>query len=391
MMKRRRVAVKTSPRVLFDATSIPPSHGGVARFISGLLAGLEQNGQLVDVVAKRQDIPALHSVAPSHSYLVAPAIVSQRGGRFLWEQTGLPALARRRRADVIYSPHYTFPLVTRARRVVTLHDATFFSSPEAHSRVKGVFFRTWIRWANSRADRLVAASRATADEVQRYVADAQATIDVGYLGVDPDVFTPPAPEAVARARHEIGLEPDQPWIAFLGTIEPRKNIPALIAAHASLREANSATPVLVLSGARGWDEAANDALDRNARLAPQQRPVIEAGYLPLELLSAFLGGSELVVYPSLGEGFGLPVLEAMSSGATVLTTRRLSIPEVGGDAVAYAEPDAESLAAGMRELLDNPDRRAELAEAGLARSARFTWGECAAVYSRAFSDVGAAS
>ena len=380
--------MKTSPRVLFDATSIPPSHGGVARFISGLLSGLEENGQLVDVVAKRQDIPALHDVAPGHTYLVAPARVSRRGGRFLWEQTGLPALARRRRADVIYSPHYTFPLVTRARRVVTLHDATFFSSPDAHSRLKGVFFRSWIRWANAHADRLVAASRATADEVQRYVAHAQSTIDVGYLGVDPLVFTPPTPDAIAEARREIGLAPEQPWIAFLGTIEPRKNIPALIAAHASLREADPATPVLVLSGARGWDEAANDALDRNARLAVEQRPVIEAGYLPLALLSAFLGGSELVVYPSLGEGFGLPVLEAMSSGAAVLTTRRLSIPEVGGDAVAYAEPDAESLAAEMRALLDDPDHRAELAQSGLARSSRFTWSECAAVYSAAFADAG---
>lgn len=377
-----------SPRVLFDATSIPPSHGGVARFIFGLLSGLEQNGVFVDVVAKRHDIPALHAVAPGHSYVVVPAFVSKRGGRFLWEQTGLPALARRRHADVIYSPHYTFPLLARVGRVVTLHDATFFSSPEAHSRVKSLFFRTWIRWANARADRLVAASRATADEVQRYIAHAQGTIDVAYLGVDPSVFTPPTPEAIDEARRAMGLEPDQPWIAFLGTIEPRKNIPVLIEAHASLREADSTTPVLVLSGARGWDEAANDALDRNARLKLEDRPVVEAGYLPLDLLSAFLGGSELVVYPSLGEGFGLPVLEAMSSGAAVLTTRRLSIPEVGGDAVAYTEPDAVSLATAMRALLDAPDRRAELVAEGLARSARFTWSECATVYSRAFADAG---
>ena len=383
--------MNTTPRVLFDATSIPPSHGGVARFISGLLSGLEQNGEFVEVVAKRHDIPALHAVAPGHTYLVAPALVSLRGGRFLWEQTGLPALARRRHADVIYSPHYTFPLAARARRVVTLHDATFFSSPEAHSRLKGVFFRTWISWANARADRLVAASRATADEVQRYVAHAQSTIDVGYLGVDPAVFSPPTPEAIDTARSEIGLRPDQAWIAFLGTIEPRKNIPALIEAHAILRAADPTTPVLVLSGARGWDEAANDALDRYARLAPEDRPVIEAGYLPLELLSAFLGGSDVVVYPSLGEGFGLPVLEAMSSGAAVLTTRRLSIPEVGGDAVEYTETDAASIATRLSELLADPERRAALAAAGLARSARFTWSECAAVYSRAFAEAGASS
>jgi glycosyltransferase involved in cell wall biosynthesis len=210
-------------------------------------------------------------------------------------------------------------------------------------------------------------------------------------GAYPAVFAPPTPQAIDEVRAAIGLKPDQPWIAFLGTIEPRKNIPVLIAAHAALREEDPQTPVLVLSGARGWDEAANAALDRNADLPPDVRPVIEAGYLPLELLSAFLGGSELVVYPSLGEGFGLPVLEAMSTGAAVLTTRRLSIPEVGGDAVDYAEPDVRSLATRMRALLDDPDRRARLAAAGLARSARFTWSECAAVYTRAFADAGAGS
>ncbi|CAD5993164.1 glycosyltransferase family 1 protein [Agreia sp. COWG] len=380
-----------APHVLFDATSIPPSHGGVARFITGLLGGLDQNGMVVDVVAKRSDIPALHAAAPGHTYIVAPRFVSSRAVRFVWEQTGLPALARRRRSEIIYSPHYTFPLFTRVKRVVTLHDATFYSSPEAHSRVKGLFFRTWIRWANARADRLVAASRATADEVQRYVARAQPQIDVAYLGVDPEVFAPPSEAAVQSVRQTLGLEASQAWIAFLGTMEPRKNIPALIAAHATLRATDPGTPVLALSGARGWDEAANEALDANASLPVAQRPIIEAGYLPLDLLSAFLGGSQLVVYPSLGEGFGLPVLEAMSSGAPVLTTPRLSIPEVGGDAVAYAEPDAPSLAAAIRSLLDDRPRRDEMGRAGLERSAEFTWRACASIYARAFAAVGSRS
>lgn len=367
--------------MLLDATSIPASQGGVARFIIGLLAGLEATGTRITVVAKRGDLPALSAAAPGHRYIVAPPSVSIRPLRLLWEQVGLPALARRQGCTVIHSPHYTFPLVSGAASVVTLHDATFFSSPEAHSKLKGVFFRRWIRWAAARAQMLVAVSRATADEVEKYVPRLASPIAVAYLGVDAAVFSPASPASVREVRKSIGLSIDQPYVAFLGTMEPRKNIPALLVAHATLRAENPAeTPVLVLSGARGWDAATNDALDAIAAQPAAERSVIEAGYLPIELLSAFLGGAELVVYPSLGEGFGLPVLEAMSSGTAVLTTRRLAIPEVGGEAVAYSEPDAASLTIALRELLADDGRRAALAAYGLARSRQFTWAECARVY-----------
>jgi len=372
--------------VLLDATSIPATQGGVARFIIGLLAGLEATGTRITVVAKRSDLPALSAAAPGHRYIVAPASVSIRPLRLLWEQVGLPALARRQGCTVIHSPHYTFPLISGAASVVTLHDATFFSSPEAHSRLKGAFFRTWIRLAATRATRLVAVSRATADEISTFVPRVASPIAVAYLGVDPVVFSPPAPAAVREVRKSMGLSIDQPYVAFLGTMEPRKNIPALIAAHATLRAENpSETPVLVLSGARGWDAAANDALDEIAAQPVAERSVIEAGYLPLDLLSAFLGGAELVAYPSLGEGFGLPVLEAMSSGTAVLTTRRLAIPEVGGEAVAYSEPDTASLTTALRELLADDGRRAALAAYGLARSRQFTWAECARVYADSYA------
>jgi glycosyltransferase involved in cell wall biosynthesis len=110
---------------------------------------------------------------------------------------------------------------------------------------------------------------------------------------------------------------------------------------------------------------------------PEGLTLLRPGYLPLDLLSGLLGEAELVAYPSLGEGFGLPVLEAMACGAAVLTTRRLSLPEVGGDAVAYSEPDPGSIAAGLRELLDAPERRRALGVAARARAAQFDWRACA--------------
>lgn len=366
------------PRVLLDATSIPPSRGGVARFLAGLTSGLESLGAVIDIAVKREDVEFLAAAAPSHRFhLVAPA-VSRRPVRLVWEQATLPRLAGRLGCAVVHSPHYTFPLAGRAGRVVTLHDATFFSTPEAHSRVKGTFFRRWTTLAARRADALVAVSEATEREVTAHVARISAPISVAYLGVDRAVFRPPTPEAVDSLRARLGLATDEPWIAFLGTIEPRKNVPALIRAVKRLRAADPTFPRLVISGSRGWDEEA-------ARLLDGQDPgVIEAGYLPLDELSALLGGATVVAYPSLGEGFGLPVLEGMACGAPVLTTRRLSIPEVGGDAVAYTEPDEDSLAEALSALVADPTRRATLAAAGAERSIRFTWEECATRYLEAY-------
>jgi glycosyltransferase involved in cell wall biosynthesis len=358
----------------------------VARFIAGLAAGLASENRVIDVVVKADDLPFLTESAPGHRYHIAPARLRSRPMRLLWEQLGLPRLAKRLGCTVIHSPHYTFPLLGRVRRVVTVHDATFFSAPEAHSRLKGAFFRRWIRLASRRADALVAVSEATAREVRERIPRLRAPITVAHLGVDIAVFHPPRAAEVAALRSQLGLAEGEGWIAFLGTIEPRKNVPALIRAVIGLRHEDPGVPRLVLSGSRGWDADAAALLDD----PETTHDVIEAGYLPLDSLHAFLGGATVVVYPSLGEGFGLPVLEAMACGAPVLTTRRLSIPEVGGDAVAYAEPGEAEIRTMLAGLLADGSRRSELAAAGLARSGAFSWAACARVYDAAYAGASAA-
>jgi glycosyltransferase involved in cell wall biosynthesis len=299
--------------------------------------------------------------------LAAPAAIVRRPARLAWEQTGLPLLARRARADVLHCPHYTMPLAGGPPVVSTLHDATFFTHPDVHLAVKRRFFRTWTRISLTRAARCVTPSAATRDELVRVAGADPARIDVAHLGVDAAHFHLPSADERAAVRERLGVS--GPYIAFLGTLEPRKNAPALVRGWSALPD----PPALVLAGGRGWDTE----VDRAVAEVPAGHELHRPGYLPLEMLAGFLGEAELVAYPSLGEGFGLPVLEAMASGAPVLTTRRLSLPEVGGDAVAYTEPDAPSITAALAALLGDPALRAELAAAGRARAARFDWSACA--------------
>jgi glycosyltransferase involved in cell wall biosynthesis len=368
--------------VLVDATSIPRDRGGVARYISGLLSGLEDEGRSIHVVAKRDDIGWLSDTAPGHVYRAAPRLVDVRPLRLLWEQIALPGHLRRTRATTLHCPHYTFPLALPSRCVVTLHDATFFSDPDSHGRLKRTFFRLWTRAARRLARATVTPSAATADEVARFVRSTVPNT-VAHLGVDPHVFHPPTAAAIAAFRTGHGIDDDTAWIAFLGTIEPRKSVAALIRAHRAASADQTDVPPLLVSGSLGWDAEAvrllTEAGDRPGA------PLRYLGYLDLDELAAFLGGSSVVVYPSVGEGFGLPVLEAMSCGAAVLTTPRLAIPEVGGDAVAYTQPRADEIERDLRLLLDDDARRDRLSQDAVSRAADFTWAACATRHREAWS------
>ncbi len=370
------------PRVLVDATAVPADRGGVGRYVDGLVQALSEAGADLALTCQRSDAERYGRMAPDATVVAGPAAISHRPARLAWEQTGLPLVAQQVGAQVVHSPHYTMPLRAGRAVVVTLHDATFFTEPEMHSSVKGTFFRSATRTALRRATRCVVPSKATRDEVIRLL-DADATlIDVAYHGVDQQTFHVPAIEEQRRVQARLGLA-TQPFIAFLGTLEPRKNVPGLIRGWVKACADRPDAPALVLAGGNGWD----DTIDQAISEVPSHLRVLRPGYLRFTDLPGFLGGATIVAYPSHGEGFGLPVLEAMACGAPVLTTQRLSLPEVGGDAVAYTEPESDAIAAALTSLLDDPARRAQLSVAGHERSLEFTWAASAeahlACYARA--------
>lgn len=370
-------------RVLFDATAIPVDRGGVGRYVDSLLPALVDLGVDLVVVCQSRDAEAMAVLVPSAEVVVAPAGVARRPARLVWEQVALPRIARRTRADLLHSPHYTMPQRSPVPTVVTLHDATFFSHPDLHSPLKARFFRMAIRNAVRRSAAVVVPSEATGSEVRRFTGRDHASF-VAYHGVDSETFHPVDAAEQERVARSLGVEATG-YVGFLGTLEPRKNAPALIRAWTSVVAALPEPPALVLAGGPGWDTEVAPAI----AAVPDGLRVVRPGYLPLEDLPGFLAGATVIAYPSLGEGFGLPVLEAMACGAAVLTTRELSLPEVGGDAVAYCDVDEASIAEALTGLLADGERRDRLSAAAVERARTFTWDAAArqhlAAYEHALS------
>lgn len=354
---------------LVDATSIPANAGGVGRYLLNLVPALAARDDLRLVVASQaRDADMWRTRAPRATVEIVPSWAASVPGRLVWEQVGLARLAQSAKADVILSPHYTMPVASRIPVVVTLHDATFFSHPQLHSRLKRTFFRTWTRFSVRRARGVVTPSRATLDEVRRATHRRLDDGVVAYHGIDTDRFRPQGDTAKRRA--VAGFEGRGPYVAFVGTIEPRKNVVPLVDAFlAATDDERLSGWRLLLAGGAGWDDEAVARLS-SRRDAPR---VQWTGFLDDGDLAGFLSGADLVAYPSDGEGFGLPVLEAMACGTAILTTDRLALPEVGGDVAVYSEPDRASLETALRTILLDVRNRTERAGLGPERAAAFTW------------------
>ena len=371
-------------RVSLDATAVPDRPGGAGRYVLELAAAVAELGTVdLTVVCRRGDGGRWRPGPGSPPVAVAEAGPVARPVRLAWEQAGLPRLLSGLGVHVHHAPHYTMPHLSRLPTVVTVHDLSFFSHPEWHERTKAPFFRAAIRAAAARADAIVAVSGATAARLEDGVRTS-APVHVIPHGVDHARFRP-APDgdvdwaAVAR----IGARP--PYVAFLGTLEPRKDVPTLVRAFD--RVAGSRPDLtLVLAGARGWGTDAVEAAVRDARHGHRVRL---AGYVDQTDAPAFLRGAAAVAYPSLEEGFGLPALEALACGAPLVTTTGSAMEEVAaGAALLVAPGDVDALADALEALLTGGPDVEERRRRGLETAARHSWAASAAAHVEVYRSVG---
>ena len=289
--------------------------------------------------------------------------VISRGGRgpeVLFEQVELPIRLRREQVDLVHAPNCFLPLARPCMGVVTIHDLAFEVFPDDFSKRTGWKYRTFARRAARSAQRVICVSGYTAaDVVRRY------DVDEARVRVIPNAPSLPlGSEAVPN---------DGPYLLAVGDLRPKKNLMRLVQAFRVLRK-EGLEHRLVLAGVDRGAEA------ERVREAAGGEPVRLTGYLSDARLDALMRGADALVHPSLYEGFGLVVVEAMARGVPVVVARATALPETGGDAAAYFDPlDAGDIAAAIRGVVGDRKRHAELSRLGIARAAQLSWAASAAL------------
>jgi glycosyltransferase involved in cell wall biosynthesis len=361
-------------KVAVDATAVPARLTGAGVYAARMLAAMAQRGEVeLEVFVAPGSAPALRAEGLALRPVRAAGL--GRPARIAWTWLAAGRAARAAGADLLHGVHYELPRRGRLAQVVTVHDLTLLTHPEWHEPSKVRFFGWAMRRAVAVADRVLCVSATTARDLTAHLGVDAGRIDVTPLGTD---LGPASEQAVAQLRRRLGV--DGPYLLGLGTLEPRKDLPSLVRAFASL--AGQLPHTLVLAGLAGWGAGA--VAEAVAASGVRDR-ILLAGYVPEADKAALFTGADLFVYPSHYEGFGLPVLEAMACGTPVVTTTGGSLPEVAGDAALLAEPgDPEALAVAIAKLVGDPDERVALVQRGMVRAAGFTWNRCAALTEAAY-------
>lgn len=326
--------------------------------------------RLVGVAARHRDQPgaAYRPPVPVH-HLPLPRLALYEA----WRRLRWPPVQRATGpVDVVHATGYAVP-PRSAPLVVTFHDLAFLHDPSQFTRRGASFLRACVDAALARADVVLCSSDATRRDCVAAGFEPE-RLRVVPLGVGGDDVSD-AEVAAARARHGLGGR----YVVWVGTAEPRKNVARLLDAFSALGRDDLR---LALVGPPGWGE------DLTARVEALGDRVVVCGFVPASERDALVAGADVLCYPSLREGFGLPVLEAMRVGTPVVTSLGTSTEEVAAGAGELVDPtDTDAIAAALGRVLDDPDHAAALAAAGRARAAEHTWERTARLTVEAYREV----
>ncbi len=376
-------------RILLDARTVHRDFSGVGNYVLELVqafANLPDDHRYF-LIVRGDSVLRDNPLDERFAFIEASFSHENHPLGDLWEQFVLPRKALDLEIDVLHGPAFLIPTRRSAvTKVVTIHDLVAFTLPETIPRKYALYMRWLIRRAVRHADRVITDSENVRNEILRILQTNPHRVTAIALGVSTR-FHPASPAAVRELRTELGLE--RPYLLSLGNLEPRKNLRGLLKAFRLVRQRHPGPLELVIAGRFAWlskpliTDLANSELRDSVRTT---------GFVSAEKLPALYSGAEAFVFPTFGEGFGLPVLEAMACGSPVVASGIPAVREVAGDAAVLVDPySPESIAQGILEVLDSGEARESIIRRGLEHARHFRWEKTAretlAVYREALEDL----
>jgi glycosyltransferase involved in cell wall biosynthesis len=296
--------------------------------------------------------------------------------RILWEQFGQPRQLGQ--FDLYHALAFVAPIWLRSPMVVTIYDLSFIHYPQVLSASRRLYLRAFTRITCQRARRIIAISHSTAHDVIETMKINSDKVDVAAPGYNQDIFRPLPPNEIAEFRRRKNL-PERFWL-FIGTLEPRKNLPTLLEAYANLPERER--PPLLLGGGKGWLYDDIFATIERRELGESVRFL---GFVPAEELALWYNSAEIFVLPSVFEGFGLTALEAMACGTPIIVSDASSLPEVAGSAgMCVAPHDVDAWTHALHIALTDANWREQASQRGLEEVKRYTWQSTAGATIRSY-------
>ena len=310
-------------------------------------------------------------------------LLPARVNKILWVQTTLSARAQQHKIDVLWGPAHRLPFALHSSiaRVVTVHDLTYLFYPQTMPRFSLWAERLLLPKALARADKIIAISQSTHDDVAKQFASTRARLVRIPLGVPTLVLPSSLPNQMQDFLQ------GKKYVLFVGTLEPRKNLPRLLQAYAALPDTVREKTPLILAGSAGWGR---ENITTHIAALKLEAHVFCTGFVDEAMLSALYHNARVLAMPSLYEGFGLPILESQQCGVPVLTSNTASMPEVAGDAALLVDPtDVKAITDILKLFITNEDLHQSLADKAKANAARFSWTRSAQELLSAFEDANA--
>jgi glycosyltransferase involved in cell wall biosynthesis len=371
-------------RIVIDYTAAVHQGAGIGRHTRGLVSALAPHAAGHDVtllVFGRPQEGRTLAAPPGTAMRVIP--LPNRWLTLGWHRLGLPLPVEwlSGPADLYHASDFVLPPVRRARSLLTVHDLSFLTVPDCADAGLRAYLSRVVPRSAARATHVLADSESTRRDLIHVLGVSPDRVTVVYPGVEAR-FQPEQDAARVRQRYAIG---DGPFVLGVGTLEPRKNWPALIRAWTRMRQAGGPPHRLIIAGGNGW---LVEGIFAAAQASAYRDDILFTGFVDDADLPALYAAADVFAFPSRYEGFGIPVVEALACGTPVVCADNSSLPEAAGDAaLLVAADDDTALAAALQRLIEDQSLRQRLRVAGLAQAARFTWQSAAAALWQTYERV----